>query len=315
MSQGTSNVTSNVTSNPTGTGIATATRTNPSLEYRPTPQRGPRSLLAEKLFLYGLFTVVALVFIVPYLFLVTGAFKTKQEIFTPGQLLPSTLNLQNFKAAYDTTVIVRAFLNSTVIAVTHVSLSLFLCSLAGYAFAKFRGAPGNGVLFAVVLGTMMIPGAVTTIPVFVILNELNLMNTFWVMILPGAANAFGIFWMRQYISTNVPDDLMAAARIDGCGEFRIYWQIVLPVIKPALAALGILVLIGTWNNLMWAFIALRTENMYTLPLVIYLLQGEQRTDYGMLMACGLLATLPLVIAFLLFQRSFIQGMTAGAVKA
>ncbi len=313
MSQGTGNSTGMTQ----GTALATAGGPNPSLEYQPREARGGRrsSLGVEKVFLYGLFVVVALVFLVPYMFLATGAFKNQQEIFTPSQILPSRLNLDNFREAFTTTTIARAFLNSTIIAVGHVTLSLFLCSLAGYAFAKFRNAPGNRVLFGVVLGTMMIPGAVTTIPVFVILNKLNLMNTYWVMIIPGAANAFGIFWMRQYISTNIPDDLLAAARIDGAGEFMIYHSIVLPVMKPALAALGILVLIGNWNNLMWAFICLRTENMYTLPLVIYLLQGEQRTPYGMLMAAGLLATLPLVFAFLLFQRQFIQGMTSGAVKA
>ena len=161
---------------------------------------------------------------------------------------------------------------------------------------------------------MMIPGAVTMIPVFVILSRLHMVNTWWAMILPGAASAFGIFWMRQYISTNVPDDLLSAARIDGCSEWGVFRQIVLPVIRPALGALGILLLIGSWNNLMWAFIVLRTEDMYTLPLLIYLLQGESRTPYGMLMAAGLLSTLPLLIAFLFFQRSFIAGITAGAVK-
>ena len=307
----------NATGIPAGTRIATATGTNPStLDYRTRPPREPWSWpTREQFFLYGLFIIVAIIFMVPYLFLATGAFKTKQEIFTPSQILPSSLMVQNFHDAFTKTTILRAFVNSCVIAIAHVSLSLFLSSLAGYAFAKYRSAPGNGVLFGVVLGTMMIPGAVTTIPVFIILNELNLMNTFWVMIIPGAASAFGIFWMRQYIQANVPDDLLAAARIDGCAEFRIYWQIVLPVIRPALAALGILTLIGTWNNLMWAFIALRTENMYTLPLVIYLLQGETRTEHGMIMASGLLASLPLVIAFVIFQRSFIAGMTAGAVKA
>lgn len=319
MSQGTAGSTGMTQGTASAAGAANAIGggTKPPVEYQPRDGRlGKKPRIGiETIFLYSLFAIVALVFLVPYIFLATGAFKTQQEIFTPAQILPSTLNLGNFREAFTTTTIARAFLNSTIIAVGHVSLSLFLCSLAGYAFAKYRTAPGNGILFGVVLGTMMIPSAVTTIPVFVILNQLNLMNTFWVMIIPGAANAFGIFWMRQYIAAHIPDDLLAAARIDGAGEFMIYHSIVLPVIKPALAALGILVLIGTWNNLMWAFICLRTENMYTLPLVIYLLQGEQRTPYGMLMAAGLLATLPLVIAFLLFQRQFIQGMTSGAVKA
>ena len=114
---------------------------------------------------------------------------------------------------------------------------------------------------------------------------------------------------------HVPDDLLCAARIDGCSEFGIYWRIVVPIARPALAALGIIILIGTWNNLMWAFIILRTKDMQTLPLVIYLLQGEQRTPFGMLMAGGLLTTLPLVIGFLLFQRHFISGITSGAIKA
>src|SRR5690606_29013078 len=148
-----------------------------------------------------------------------------------------------------------------------------------------------------------------------IMSRLGLMNTYWAMILPGAASAFGIFWMRQYIASNVPDELLEAARLDGCSEFSIYWRVVVPAIKPALGALAIMVLIGCWNNLMWAFIMLRTENMYTLPMLIFMLQGEQKTDYGMVMAGGLLATLPLVIAFLVFQRSFIAGITAGAVKA
>lgn len=299
---------------PGGTSLATATGANPAtLPYRPATSRraAPR---VEKAALYTLFVLIALIFLVPYLFLFTGAFKTQEEIFTPTQVLPKAFNLDNFREAFTTTGIARAFINTLLIAISHVALSLFLCAMAGYAFAKYRTAPGNGWMFATVLGTMMIPGAVTTIPVFVILNNLGLMNTFWVMIVPGAANAFGIFWMRQYIAANVPDDLLAAARIDGCSEFNIFWSIVLPVIKPALAALGILALIGNWNNLMWAFIALRTENMYTLPLVIYLLQGELRTPFGLLMASGLLATLPLIVAFLVFQRQFIEGMTAGAVK-
>ena len=164
---------------------------------------------------------------------------------------------------------------------------LFLLLLAGYALAKYPDAPGHGKLSAFVLGTMLIPGTV---------------------------GAFGIFWMRQYIAANVPDELMQAARIDGRGEFGIYWRIVLPVIQPALAALGIMHLIGSWNNLLWAFIVLRTPQMFTLPIVIYLLNGEERTPYGLLMAGGLLTTLPLILAFLFFQKQFISGVTAGAVK-
>lgn len=254
-------------------------------------------------------------FVFPFYWLVVSAFKTKADIFSmPPGLLPIPPVLENFSQAFTETNILRAFFNSTVIAMAHVSLALFLCSLGGYAFAKYPHARGNRLLFALVLGTMMVPQAITMIPSFVVLTHLHLVNTYWAMILPGAASAFGIFWMRQYIAANVPDELLNAARIDGCSEFRIYWNIVLPLCRPPLAALGILVLIANWNNLMWAFVVLRTEDMYTLPLQIYLMQGEVHTPYGLLMACGLLATLPLVVAFLFFQKAFIEGLTAGSVK-
>jgi ABC-type glycerol-3-phosphate transport system permease component len=240
----------------------------------------------------------------------------QSQIFSiPPHFIPNPPVWTNYHDSFTKLPLTRAFVNSTVIALMHVSLALLLCSLAGYAFAKFPEAPGNRWMFAIVLATMMIPGAVTMIPVFVILARLHMVNTYWAMILPGAANAFGIFWMRQYIASNVPDDLLSAARIDGCSEWSVFWQIVLPVIRPALGALGILLLIGTWNNLLWAFIVLRTEDMYTLPLLIYLLRGETETPWGMLMASGLLATLPLIVAFLFFQRSFIAGITAGSVKS
>lgn len=269
---------------------------------------------------------VAAVFVFPYYWLLISAFKPGPRIFTiPPEFIPSPPVLENFAQVFGMTAgadqfmvpapLGRAFLNSCITAGGHVALSLFLCSLAGYAFAKFTRAPGRDSLFAFVLGTMMIPVAVTMIPVFVVLAKLGLINTYWAMIIPGSANAFGIFWMRQYIAANVPDDLIDAARIDGCGEFSIYWRVVLPIAQPALAALGILVLISSWNNLMWAFLVMRQKTMYTMPLLIYLLHGENRTPYGMVMAAGLLATLPLVIAFLIFQRAFIQGMTAGALKA
>ena len=185
--------------------------------------------------------------------------------------------------------------------------------MAGYAFAKLRFR-GRDRTFRILSLGLVLPVQVAMLPLFLLMKNLHLINTYWAMIIPGAASAFGIFWMRQYMSANVPDDLVYAARIDGCSEFGIYWRVALPIAKPALAALGIMQLIGSWNNLMWAFIVLRTSDMLTLPIVIYLLQGEIRTPYGMLMAGGLLTTLPLVLAFLIFQKQFIAGITAGAIK-
>jgi ABC-type glycerol-3-phosphate transport system permease component len=271
--------------------------------------------LVRRALIYAALTVVAAGALFPLYWLAISAFKTQPQIFArPPQWIPTPPHFGNFRQIWRETTIARAFLNSVIMATGFVTLSLFLCSLAGYAFAKFPGAPGGRKLFSFVLATMLIPGAVTLIPNFVVLTKLGLVNTYWSLIIPGAAGAFGIYWMRQYIAANVPDDLLNAARIDGCTEFEIFWRIVLPVCRPALAALGIMQLIGSWNNLMGAFLMLRTADMQTLPVLIYLLQGENRTPFGMLMAGGLLATLPLVIAFIVFQRQFISGMTAGAVK-
>jgi ABC-type glycerol-3-phosphate transport system permease component len=259
--------------------------------------------------------LVAAASLFPLYWLAISAFKSQPQIFAlPPQWFPNPIRIDNFRQIWEETTIARAFINSVIIAGGFVALSLFLCSLAGYAFAKYPAAPGANKLFGFVLGTMLIPGAVTLIPNFIVLTKLGLVNTYWSLIIPGAAGAFGIFWMRQYIDAHVPDDLLNAARIDGCTEFEIYWRIVMPVCRPALAALGIMQLIGSWNNLMGAFLLLRTPDMQTLPVLIYLLQGETRTPFGMLMAGGLLATLPLVLAFIIFQRQFITGMTAGAIK-
>ena len=272
--------------------------------------------LSQRLLIYAGMAILVVIFIFPFYWLFISAFKAKEQIFTlPPQFIPHPWHISNFVKVFKETNIIRCFLNSTIVAVGYCTLALFLCSLGGYAFAKYPRAPGHKKLFIFVLGSMMIPGAVTLIPVFVVLCKLHMVNTFWAMIIPGAANAFGIFWMRQYISSNLHNDLIDAARIDGCSEFGIYWRIALPIARPALAALGILFLIGIWNNLMWAFIVLRTEDMYTLPLMIYLLNGELRTPYELIMASGLVATLPLVIAFLLFQKQFIQGIMAGSIKA
>ena len=264
---------------------------------------------------YTVLAVAAVLFMLPAYWLFISAFKSQEMIFSlPPDPLPWPPQFENLAQLLAGTPMVRAFINTMVIAALQVGLTLMLCSLAGMAFARYTRAPGHSVLFAFVLGTMLIPGAVTMIPVFLVLNKMQLINTYWAMVLPGLANAFGIFWMRQYIGANVPAELYEAARIDGASEFATYWRIVVPIIKPAMGALGVLVLIASWNNLMWAFIALRTPNMQTMPLVVYLMEGDLRTPYGMVMAAGLVATLPLVIAFLCFQRWFISGVAAGAVK-
>jgi len=264
---------------------------------------------------YVILTAAAVIFLFPLYWLLVSSFKPQSEIFLlPPHWLPRPGTVQNFIDLYRGSNLPRAFWNSVIVSGGNLVLSLFLCSLGGYAFSKFPEAPGHAKLFAFVLGTMLIPGAVLTIPTFLLMVHMHWIDTYWALIAPSAVGAFGIYWMRQYMDAHVPDELIQAARIDGCSEFGIYWRIALPIARPALAALGIMQLIGSWNNLMWAFIVLRTPSMFTLPVVIYLLNGETRTPYGLLMAGGLLATLPLVLAFLFFQKQFIAGITEGAVK-
>ncbi|MCL4693889.1 MAG: carbohydrate ABC transporter permease [Candidatus Hydrogenedentes bacterium] len=267
---------------------------------------------------HAVLMLVALLFLLPFYWMLSSAFKEPGHIFAaPPQWIPSPWHPSNFRDVLDLANVdfIRSFVNSLFISVSHCGLVLFLCSLAGFAFAKYRDAPGRQSLFVFVLGTMMIPGSVLIIPIYVMMVKLGGIDTYWAMIVPGAANAFGIYWMREYIGENVHDDLLEAARIDGCSELGIYWHVVLPVIRPALAALGVFTFIFAWNNLMGSLILLHTKEMYTLPLVIYLLNGDSSIPYGIVMAASLLATAPLILAFLFFQRDFVEGMTSGALKA
>ena len=195
-----------------------------------------------------------------------------------------------------------------------MALALFLCSLGGYAFAKFKHAPGRNLLFAFALGTMMIPAAVTMLPVFIVLARLNLVNTWWAMIIPGAANAFGIFWMRQYIAANIHDDLLAAARIDGCSEFGIYAKVYLPLSLPAMAAVGTLEFTWIFNDYLWALVLLKDNNLKPVTTGLSTLQGQYISSWNVLVAGSLLATIPTVVVFIFLQRYFIEGLTMGSGK-
>ena len=265
--------------------------------------------------IYAAMLAVVALFVFPFYWLLISAFKTKAQIFVlPPQFVPDPVVVQNFADVFRTTPIARAFVNSCVIAGGHTLLALFLCSMGGYAFAKYSRAPGRDKLFAFVLGTMMIPAAVTLIPVFIVLTRLHLVNTYWAMILPGAANAFGIFWMRQYIAANVHDDLLAAARMDGCSEFGIYRRVVMPLSKPALATVGLFSFLAAWNEFMGPLIYLLDESRYTLSLGLAMFTGQYGNEYGMLMAASTVVTIPIIVLFFFTQRTFIQGMTMSGIK-
>lgn len=264
--------------------------------------------------LYLVLTGVALVSVFPfYWMIIASTHRSATILTTPPPLLPSTALAQNYRELMTGVPFWRNMLNSVYVAATTTLLVLFFCSLAGYAFAKFQ-FPGRDKLFALMLATMMIPGVLGIIPSFMLMRSLGWLNTYLPLIVPSAVNAFGIFWMRQYIQSAIPNDLMDAARIDGAHEFRIYWNVVVPVISPALAALAIMTFMNKWNDFFWPLIILKDKTKYTLPVALSTLQGLYSREEGVRILGATLAVLPILIVFLLSARRFMSGLTAGAVK-
>lgn len=210
----------------------------------------------------------------------------------------------------------RNFANSVFVAGTHTALALLFCSMGGFAFAMYR-FPGRDRLFSLMLATMMIPWMVSIIPWFILISKwLHWINRYEALIIPGIASAFGIFWMRQYIQESIPAELLDAARIDGCAEFMIFFRVIAPLLPPAYAALGIMLFVGSWNSFMGPLLVMQSKEMYTLPVALALLRQDPQRGYdaGVLMFGTALATLPMLIVFLMATRRFMAGMTIGAIK-
>lgn len=277
---------------------------------RETHAEAPAPSLAAYL---GTLIVLALLALVltPVLWAILSAFKSRADIFA-GDVWPRRWSLENFDDLLSRTLYLRWMLNSLVVALASTALGLLFCSLGGYAFAKFD-FPGKTVMFWIVIASVSIPAFTTVIPLFGWLARLGLLDTYIVLILPFAANAFGIFLMRQY-AVAIPTELLDAGRIDGAGEFRLYWSVVLPLLRPALGTVGVLIFIASWNSYIWPLVMMRTDEMLTLPVGVATLKGDQLPEYGMLMAASVLSSVPIIIAFLIMQRQFIAGLTQGAVK-
>lgn len=264
--------------------------------------------------MYAFLIAVSLFMILPFIWMVSTSLKPPDEIFAiPPIIISPNSNLSAYVYLQQQYNILGIVKNTFVIAFSATILRLFFCALGGYGFAKFK-FPGQGALFAFLLGTMVIPSAVTLIPVYIIMRDLKWIDTFWPLIIPGAANAFGIFFMRQYIMS-VSNELMDAARIDGAGEFTIFWRIILPIIAPGLTSLGLIFFMGSWNDFIGPLIYLKSPENFTLPLIIRSLIGPVgRTVYDVQMATSVISLIPLLIIFLIFQRRFVEGITAGAIK-
>jgi len=265
------------------------------------------------LLLHAVLALGALFTLAPLLWMVSASFMPGGEANTfPPRLLPSAPTLAHYVDLFTRLDLGRQFLNSTLVAVASTLISLIVNSMAGYAFAKLRFR-GRERVFAVLLAALVIPGQVGMLPLFLLLKGMGLVNTYVGVIVPFMAGVFGIFMIRQY-ALSIPDDLLDAARVDGAGEFRIFWTIVLPVIRPILVTLAVFVFLSAWNDFMWPLIVLSDEAKYTLPVALASLSGEHVQDTELMMAGSVLTVLPVVVLFIALQRAYIRGVMMGSVK-
>lgn len=270
--------------------------------------------MLKKISTYGLLSLAVITSLFPFYFMFVSASNSNREILSSPPVLVFgeyfAKNMETLNSKIDCT---RVLFNSLFVSVTFTVLTIIIASMAGYALVKYQFR-GKGVLFAVIMLTMMIPAESMYIPLFTLMNNIGWANTYQAVILPPLANAFGLFLMRQnFIS--FPTTLIEAARIDGYNEMQIFWRIVMPNMRPALAALGIYMFMSAWNNFMWPLIILGTKEMYTFPVALSMLEGNQwRRDYGVIMLAASITTLPIMAIFLGFQKQFIAGIMGGAIK-
>ncbi|MBN8428802.1 MAG: carbohydrate ABC transporter permease [Xanthomonadales bacterium] len=269
--------------------------------------------LSTSLLVNALLIAFAVFSLAPLLWMLSVSFMPAGEASAlPPPLLPSAPTLDNYRLLFSRMGIGRYALNSVWIALLVTALSLLFNTLAGYAFAKlaFRGRER---LFQTLLGALVIPAQVAMMPLFLLLKEMGLVNSLGGVVVPAMASVFGIFLVRQY-TRGIPDELIEAARIDGAGEFRIFWQIVLPLLKPVLVTLATFTFLGSWNDFMWPLIVLSDSGLQTLPVALSNLAREHVQDSELMMAGSVLTVLPVLLLFLALQRYYLQGLLLGSVK-
>jgi multiple sugar transport system permease protein len=309
-----------------------------AVRRRPLFSRKRVPFLAKRAFLYLILVPFSILFIAPFAWLISASFQPFGEIFSwPPHWIPESPTLFNYETflglnddpprrALAAEGVWRWFMNSAFIATSVTLLQLFFNSLAAYAFAK-RRFPGRDAIFLLFLGTMMIPGQVTLVPTYIVLKHVPLfggndlfgagghgwLDSYYGLILPGAVSAFGIFLLRQYMQS-IPDELIDAARIDGASEFRIFWQVVIPLCRPALAAMAIFTFMYAWEDFFWPLIIVTDPDLFTAPLGLALFVQKHRSAWDLLFAGSVIATLPLIVVFLFFQRQFIRGIALTGIK-
>ena len=263
---------------------------------------------------YIVLTLIAIIWVFPFVWMVLGSFKTQKEILAqPPTFFAQHPTVSNFAQWLTQLNFGTYFTNSLIVSVITVLGNVLFDSMVGYALAKIP-FKGKGIVFGAVMVTLMVPAVATFVPLFVLISNFHLVNTYAALILPYLTQPIGVFLMRQFMS-GVPDALMEAARVDGAGELRIFFQIVLPECGPAVATSAILTFLSSWNNFLWPLVTSQTEDKYTLPVALSLYSTRQNsTNYGILLSGAVLVITPIVILFVALQRYFVQGVAMTGIK-
>ncbi len=257
--------------------------------------------------------LLALLFVSPFALMIVSAFKTQAEVLrTPPTFLPLEPTLNGFVTILRDAPYGLWYRNSMVVASAVTAAVLLTSSLAGYVFAKFE-FPAKRPLFLLVLSTMMIPFPVLLIPTYLIVDRLELLNSLWALIIPGMVSAFGIFLMRQFFA-GIPNDLIEAARIDGASEWAIWARIIVPLVRPALAALGVFTFLASWNDYLWPLVAINEIERSTVPLALAYFNTANAQRYDIIMAAATLAVVPVLVVFVIFQRQIVKALVLAGMK-
>ncbi len=285
-------------------------------DIRPESEAAKKEKMLQT-FAYVILAIGALSMIMPFLWMITTSLKTLEAIYIRPKnwiqmFIPTMFVWENYKSAFEVVPFARFYLNSIIVGIAVTIGQVFTSSLAAYAFSRleFRG---RDKLFFAYLATMMIPGSVTMIPVYVLMRLFGWVDTYKALIIPAVFSAYGTFMLRQFFMT-LPKDLEDAAKIDGCGFFRIYTTIILPLSKPALATLTVFTFMGNWGNFMWPLLVTNTMEMRTLPIGLESFKTQYSTDWHLLMAGSVMAMLPIVIIFIFTQRYFVESIKLTGVK-
>jgi len=269
--------------------------------------------MLKKAILYTFLIVTGLITLAPFIWMLSASFMADGHASVyPPRFLPDIFTLEQYHKLFISLNVTRNFLNSLFLSLIVTFVSLFLNSMAGFAFAKYH-FKAKDKIFNILLSSMIIPAQVTMLPLFLMLKSLGLINTYFAIIIPGLANIFGIFLIRQY-ALSIPDSLIEAARIDGASDFQIYRIIILPLCMPILVTLAIFTFLGTWNDFLWPLIVLTNDSMYTLPVALANLMGEHTRDPELMMAGSVITIIPVLLVFLALQKYYIRGIMMGSVK-